>query len=215
MIDNDCFWLVFIGSINVIKFPESKEEEGNVEINRRIFLGAMLYVVSASVLPSELKKVLKLNVFKSDAAFFNADQMTLVYDLANIMIPTTNTPGASDSHTAQVLDELMVSWASSSTQRQFTNFLAQFQSKAKGANNSNYFSLTKKEREAFVEYVDGNAFEKDRNEFSTAYKRIKALIFHIHYSSEEANPNFFLVPGGYKGNLTESELSAIHKRKYL
>ena len=186
-----------------------------MEINRRIFLGSMLYVVSASVLPSELKKALNLTVFESDAVFFDAEQFTLVYDIVDIMIPRTDTPGAVDSHTAQVVDDLMVSWASSSTQRQFTNFLAQFQSKAKGANNSNYFSLTKKEREAFVEYVDGNAFEKDRNEFSTAYKRIKALIFHIHYSSEEANPNFFLVPGGYKGNLTESELSAIHKRKYL
>lgn len=172
-------------------------------------------MISASAFTSEVKKVLKLNVFKSDAAFFNAEQMTLVYDLANIMIPRTETPGASDSHTAQVLDELMTSWASLSTQRQFTNFLGQFLSRAKRETNSDYFSLTKEEREAFVEHIDENAFEKDRNEFSTAYKRIKALIFHIHYSSEEANPNFFLVPGGYKGNLTEPELSAIHKRKYL
>lgn len=41
-----------------------------MEINRRIFLGSMLYVVSAAVLPSELKKALHLTVFESDAVFF-------------------------------------------------------------------------------------------------------------------------------------------------
>ena len=109
------FWLVLMGIIIVIKFPESKQEESKVKINRRIFLGSMLYVISASVLPSEIKKALNLTVFKSDAVFFDAEQFTLAYDIADIMIPRSDTPGTADSHTASVLDELMVSWAAPST----------------------------------------------------------------------------------------------------
>ena len=215
MIDNDCFWLVFIGSINVIKFPESKEEEGNVEINRRIFLGSMLYVVSASVLPSELKKALHLTVFESDAVFFDAEQFTLVYDIVDIMIPRTDTPGAVDSHTAQVLDELMISWAAPSTQQQFTLFLSEFLQRARTAFNANYLSLSKENRQTFVEQIDEVVFDTGKGDFSIAYKRFKALIFHIHYSSEIANPNFFLVPGGYRGSLSQDELNVIYERKYL
>ena len=186
-----------------------------MEINRRIFLGSMLYVVSASVLPSQLRKALQLTVFESDAVFFNAEQFTLVFDIADIMIPSTDTPGCVDSHAAQVLDELMISWAAPSTQQQFTLFLSKFLQQAKSAFNANYLSLSKEKRQAFIEQIDETAFETDKSDFSVAYKRLKALIFHVHYSSEIANPNFFLVPGGYRGSLTQEELNVIYERKYL
>ena len=186
-----------------------------MEINRRVFLGSMLYVVSASVLPSELKKALNLTVFESDAVFFDAEQFTLVYDIVDIMIPHTDTPGAVDSHTAQVLDELMISWAAPSTQQQFTLFLSDFLQRAKTALNADYLSLNRENRQAFVERIDELAFDTEKSDFSVAYKRFKALIFHIHYSSEIANPNFFLVPGGYRGSLSQNELNAIYERKYL
>lgn len=175
----------------------------------------MLYVVSASVLPSELKKTLKLTVFESDAVFFDAEQFTLVYDIADIMIPRSDTPGATDSHTAQVLDKLMISWAAPSTQQQFTLFLSEFLQRAKNAFKANYLSLSKERRQSFVEQIDETAFETDESDFSVAYKRFKTLVFHIHYSSEIANPNFFLVPGGYRGSLSKKELNAIYERKYL
>ncbi|WP_032096190.1 MULTISPECIES: gluconate 2-dehydrogenase subunit 3 family protein [unclassified Alteromonas] len=186
-----------------------------MEINRRIFLGSMLYVVSASVLPSELKKSLNLTVFKSDAAFFEADQFTLLYDIADIMIPRTDTPGSMDTHAIQVLDELMISWAAPSTQQQFNQFLSEFLVRAKSTFNTSYFLLGREKRQSFLELIDERAFDKDKSDFAIAYKRLKALIFHIHYSSETANPNFFLVPGGYRGSLTQDELNVIYERKYL
>lgn len=175
----------------------------------------MLYVVSTAVLPSELKNALKLTVFNSDALFFSAEQLTLVYDIADIMIPTTDTPGASDSHTAQVLDALMVSWASSNTQQQLTAFLSELRDRARSSNNKDFLLMPREERQAFLVEIDSHAFEKTTSPFLVAYKRLKALIFHIHYSSKEANPDFFLVPGGYRGTLSLEELHAIHKRKYL
>lgn len=172
-------------------------------------------MVTTSVLPSELKNSLKLNVFKSDASFFNAEQMTLVHDIADIMIPATSTPGASDSRSAQVLDELMVSWATEATRRQITSFLAQLNEKARSISGQEYLLMPKESRLAFLSEIDRNAFEKTTSSFLVAYKRFKELIFHIHYTSKEANTNFILVPGGYKGNLSWDELQAIHKRQYL
>ncbi|GFD79460.1 hypothetical protein KUL152_30250 [Tenacibaculum sp. KUL152] len=175
----------------------------------------MLYVVSTAVLPTELKNTLKLTIFKSDASFFNAEQMTLVHDIADIIIPTTSTPGASDSHSAQVLDELMVSWASKSTQQQITSFLAQLNEKAHSISGQEYLLMPRENRLAFLTEIDRDAFKKTTSPFLVAYKRFKELIFHIHYTSKEANTNFILVPGGYKGNLNWDELQAIHKRQYL
>ncbi len=175
----------------------------------------MFYMVSASVIPSGLKSALKLKVFKADAKFFNATQITLLNDIADIMIPATDSAGASDSHTAQVLDELMVSWATLDTQTQFSQFLSEFQSRAYTVYKKSYLNLSKAIRGDFLLELDNKAFENSETEFFTAYKRIKELIFHIHYSSPEANPHFFLIPGGYKGALNRDELAEINKRKYL
>ncbi|MFZ8144511.1 gluconate 2-dehydrogenase subunit 3 family protein [Alteromonas macleodii] len=186
-----------------------------MKINRRVFLGSMLYVVSTAVIPFELKSSLKLTVFKSDASFFNAEQMTLAHDIADIMIPKTHTPGASDSHAAQILDELMVSWASLNTQQQMLSFLSEFQDRARDLHNKDYLLMTRERRLAYLVEIDQNAFEDTTSPFLIAYKRFKELIFHLHYTSKEANPEFILVPGGYKGDLTEDELQAINKRQYL
>lgn len=186
-----------------------------MKITRRVFLSSMLYMVSTTALPFELKTPFKLITFKSNATFFNAEEMTLLYDIADIMIPSTDTPGASDSHSAQVLDELMVTWASPNTQQQFKTFLSQFKAKARNTSGKEYVLMSREDRLALLIDIDESAFDASASDFLVIYKRLKALIFHIHYSSEIANPNFFLVPGGYRGSLTQDELNVIYERKYL
>ena len=95
------------------------------------------------------------------------------------------------------------------------SFLSEFKDRARDLNGKDYLLMTRERRLAYLVEIDQKAFEDTTSSFLIAYKRFKELIFHLHYTSKEANPEFILVPGGYKGDVTEDELQAIYKRQYL
>ncbi|MFC1520438.1 gluconate 2-dehydrogenase subunit 3 family protein [Pseudomonadota bacterium] len=184
-------------------------------ITRRVFIGASLYVVAVPLFASALNKQLSLIRIEQDGRYFKAEQLTILTDVAEIMIPKTTTPGATDADVIPVLDSLMLTWAGTRTKEQFNYLINQIKIIANEAFANNYLLLPLENRIAIIDKLDTQAFSEQSTTFAKSYRKLKKTIFHIFYSSKEANPDFSLIPGGYKGDLTKSEFTKIQARGYL
>lgn len=187
----------------------------NKKITRRVFIGATAYVVSAPLLASIYNKKTEINKVVDNGQYFNSQELTVLTDVAEIMIPKTDTPGATDANVSSVLDGLMITWASESTQKQFSSSITQIESLAKATYQNEYKQLPLAQRQQLITELDKAAFANKKSEMSINYRRLKEMIFHVYYTSEQANPDFVLIPGGYRGDLTKAELQAIQARGYL
>ena len=151
----------------------------------------------------------------TNGQFFSAHELTLLTDIAELMIPRTETPGATDASVAAVLDGMMLSWAGQDTRKQFKRALKTLAKSAQQIHKKPYTSLRPKQRFELLSNIDKTAFSKTPNEASKDYRKLKELVFLIYYSSEEAGENYVPLPGEYYGNLTfEAYEDLMHERAY-
>lgn len=181
------------------------------KITRRVFLGTTAFIVSAPLLaklPASESKV-GLQKILEPGQFFDAEQLTVLVDIADIMIPSTDTPGASDAHVVPVLDALMLTWAGSETKKRYPALIEQVNQLAIDTYGTAYAASSFDERVALITQLDKRAFANKSSELSTNYRKLKEMIFHVYYTSEEANPDYLLIPGSYKGCVSEAEYKAL------
>lgn len=153
-----------------------------------------------------------------DAAFgfFSPTQAAVLSDVADIMIPKTETVGARDTRTIQYLDQLMQTWAADATKLEVTDFVEQLDSHAQATHQNSYLDLSADLRRDLLQDLDTDSFS-DRSDANSvkSYRRVKWLIFHIHYTSEATNPDFILIPGQYLGDVSEAEyLALVEENRY-
>ena len=142
--------------------------------------------------------------------FFSENQANVLSDVADIMIPQTETAGAAQTGTVLYLDELMQTWAADNTKFEFQNFVESLDAYALKRHQNTYLSLPAEVRLKLLREIDAASFsEAPEIEPVKAFRRVKWLIFHIHYTSEAANPDFVLIPGQYRGSVSEAEYSAL------
>ncbi|MGJ8561360.1 MAG: gluconate 2-dehydrogenase subunit 3 family protein [Litorimonas sp.] len=174
-------------------------------INRRIFIGGSIATIGVLSISGCQNAETNILLVDQDGQFFTADELTILSDVAEIMIPRTGTPGAIDAEVPAAVDGMMMSWASPSTQDQFRSILEHFNELAQQSYKSDYVKLRPDDRSALVENLDSRSFSKSPTEAAGQYKRLKDIIFLIYYSSEKGIRNFVPVPGFYSGNLTLEE----------
>lgn len=142
--------------------------------------------------------------------FFDTESAQILLDVANILIPQTDTAGAADTGTVLYLDQLMMHWAGAATQSEIGGVADALDQYALQGHQSRYLDLPDPARLALLSEIDRTSFSpSEAIELAAAYRRLKSLIFHIHYTSEAANPDFILIPGQYLGNVSEAEYSAL------
>ncbi|MCF2947044.1 gluconate 2-dehydrogenase subunit 3 family protein [Paraglaciecola aquimarina] len=182
----------------------------DLKISRRVFIGAAMYLVSAPIFASSLIKSNKLLKIETSGQFYSALELTVLTDVAEIMIPKTTTPGATDAHVVNILDGLMLTWAGAKTKLQFKTTIEQIQTLANDTHGTSYADLPLNLRQQLIEELDLAAFNNKQTTLSANYRRLKEMIFHIYYTSEQANPDFKLIPGSYHGNLSKQDLNKIN-----
>ena len=187
----------------------------DLKISRRVFIGTTAYLVSAPILAKVCNHLNNIENVIEDGQFFTAQELTILTDVAEIMIPATETVGATDAQVIPILDGLMITWAGSQTKAQYRSAIKQIQHLAQDTYGSEYKSLAENLRKRLIEQLDIRAFSNTESAMSVNYRRLKEMIFHIYYTSEPANPDFVLIPGGYRGCLTKDELLEIQQKGYL
>ena len=183
-----------------------------VNISRRLFIGASVYFVTSPVWASIFNTTNSLSVYSQSGRFFTARELTILTDVAEIMIPRTELPGATDVNVIGVLDELMLSWAGKETKQRYKFIVKQIDLISQSSFRVKYQSASKSDRESLIIELDKQAFAERATELSRSYRKLKEMIFHIFYTSEEANPNFMLVPGTYRGDIIKEEVDAYNEK---
>ena len=182
---------------------------------RRFLLQGSLVTIAALQLSGCHQAGSEIFEITSDGQFFSADELTRLTDIAELMIPRTDTPGATDAKVAAVLDGMMLSWASEETREHFQSALKTFETKALAVYKKTYTSLLAEQRLELLINMDEAAFSKNPDEDLRHYKKLKELVFLIYYSSEEAGGHYVPLPGEYYGNLTAEAYEAlVSERSY-
>jgi len=183
-----------------------------VEVTRRIVLNAGLLAAAGIALSGcERNEELPLEVSASGSfSYFSPAQAAVLSDVANIMIPRTETVGAADTGTILYLDRLMQSWASEATRLEISAFVESLDAHARATHRTEFLKLSDQVRRDLLQDIDTASFSGTTDVPPVkSYKRVKWLIFHIHYTSEAANPDFILIPGQYRGDVSEAEYLAL------
>lgn len=181
-------------------------------VTRRIFLSTSTLALAGIALTGcDNRDAVVLDLTDvTDFSTFDRPTATTLLDVADLMIPRTETPGAGDTATIQYLDQLMDRWASRASQAEILDFPAQLDRHAHQRAGRAYRSLTREARFELLTDMDNVSFaDGTKPDFARAYRKLKRLIFHIHYTSEAANPDYLAVPGQYRGNVSEAEYQAL------
>lgn len=172
--------------------------EGRTAIDRRALLrGAMLLVgASAAGIPGEL-----LAQTASAKRFFAPANFAVLDEVAEIMIPRTDTPGARDAGVPVAFDAMMTNWASAERRRQFTALLEEIDKAGAAAGGRGLLSLAPAARIEAVRRFDADKLAAN----DTVYRRFKELVLTLYYLSEPGATQelrYELVPGKWDGFTT-------------
>lgn len=172
-------------------------------IHRRGALASIAALIGATALPLEALAAPKKKAKGKPAAkkFFSPSQMVLVTALADTFIPATDTPGAVATKAPQLLDSLMVNWASPATKTQILGALPGIEKLALDADKKPFAALTPARRKELLIPYDKAALKvvprKDKltglavmmagpSVADAGYGKLKDLIVTLYYTSEIA-----------------------------
>lgn len=140
--------------------------------------------------------------------FLTAAQAAVVAEVAEIMIPRTDTPGATDVGIAPFIDKMMKDTYSKDEQQRFVAGLADFEARAKREHGRAFLELEPAQRAALVKQVHDPAVEADRQSTVPLEKRRRPFILTMkeltllgYFTSEPGATQVLQyrpVPGAYQ-----------------
>lgn len=185
----------------------------NAKFTRRVFIkGAALSVTALALKVHSMPGSNVLEVLQN-GQYFDKQTLTLLSDIAEIMIPRTHTPGAIDAQVPAVIDGLMNTWASDTTKRWFEKVFDYINKQARAMHHTQYLKLTIEQRSEIIEQLDEQAFSKQAADISEAYRHLKYLVFRVYYTSQEADQPHVPIPGSYSGKLTLAQYDSMIKER--
>ena len=177
-------------------------------------VGALLGgVVSAPTVAGVLSGCRRQGGSDWTPSVLSAAQNEMIDTMAEIMIPATDTPGASAANVNRFVDAIVgESWLEEDRKR-FMGGLEETQARAKRQHGAPFGELSAEEQTAFVaeldeEHFGADAEEPDREE-PPFYRSLKELVIVGYYTSEvgatqELQTN--IVPGYYDGDVPYEEI---------
>jgi hypothetical protein len=138
--------------------------------------------------------------------FLTVDQGKIVTQIADILIPTTDTPGAVDALVPQFIDLVAKTLLSPDDQKQLTAGFAGFDEKCKKEKGKSFLKCSDEEQLAFLQSEDKAFVEGDGPSF---FGTMKESIYRGYFSSEVGATEvlkFDPVPGNYDGCVPLSEI---------
>lgn len=139
---------------------------------------------------------------RSKKTLLNTDQLALVRELGEIIIPTTETPGAIAAGVHDFINHFVVYCASPEEQQGLVAGLARIEEVAKSRFNKPFLSANKIQQIELLTNMEQakEGFTADDRAF---FKQLKALVTFGYYTSEIGATQelaYLAIPGGYKGN---------------
>ena len=175
-------------------------------VDRRTLIAEMLVLIGAAAVPSTAVAAIARGSVQpgAKAAFLDPGEMALLSEMAEAMIPRTETPGASDAGVPEFIDGLMIEWAGEGARAQLRRAISDDRSLAGAVGESPGARL-----QAMVE-LDRRSFAAPAGDLSAeAYRWLKRIVFLAYRTSEAAFTAYVPNPGSYRGNLSRAEYDAL------
>ena len=175
-------------------------------VDRRTLIAEMLALVGAAAVPSSAVAAIAAAPVQAGAGprFLDAADMALLREMAEAMIPRTDTPGAKDAGVPEFIDQLMIDWAGEGARAQLRLALNAYRLLADAAGRSPAARL-----DAMVE-LDRRSFAAPAGDAGAeAYRWLKRIVFLAYRTSEVAFTRYVPNPGSYRGNLGQAEYEAL------
>lgn len=144
--------------------------------------------------------------------FLSSDQGVLVTQVAEIIIPKTDTPGAKDVGVPGFIDLILKDCYAKADQDDFLNGLKAFDDEAKKEHGDSFADLDAEQQMAFVKKVHDAAIAAHQNTtpapkrpFILTMKELTMLGFFTSEAGASQVLQYNPVPGSYKGCVPLSE----------
>ena len=169
------------------------------------FLGAAL---ALSFVPRDVDAAIKfgedLHLRLGDVPFrtLNRDQRLLVATIADMIIPETDTPGATSVKVPEFIDLILTDWMSDDERAAFLAGLTDIDSRSATVGAPHFVDLPAPKKVELVTALDGA--RGDKAGAGLAFARIKALTVYGYFTSKRVEQEILKVQmffNGYQGNV--------------
>jgi hypothetical protein len=184
-------------------------------IDRREALKKTAWIMGAAVSASTVAAFLQSCKSAPDLnykpVFFTEDQARIVSELAEVIIPKTDTPGAKDVGVPNFIDLMLKECYKEEDQKSFLEGLAKFDADAKAAYGDSFIYLKPEQKLEFVKKANEAAIaevKKDpaaKRPFILTAKEMTMLGFFSSEPGATQVLQYVAVPGSYKGCIPLSE----------
>lgn len=166
-----------------------------------LLLGVSLSSSSLSALAASFSSPRDLH--RRRKTLLNPQQLALVRDLGELIIPTTDTPGAIAAGVHDFINYQLVYCFSKEDQTRHITNLDRIDSLAQQEFGKHFIAATKEQQIDFLTRMEKPVapFSNDDRHY---FKQLKALVVFGYYTSEigaTQELKFLPIPGGYKGNV--------------
>ena len=141
---------------------------------------------------------------------FTTDQSDLLAELAERIIPTTDTPGAKDALVHRYIDEAVKSNYSEEEKTSFMEGLQRIESMSDEKYGKSFVKISDEEKDTILQEL---ADESKTAEGSHIFTTLKNLIVTGYFTSEVGAKQALIfdpVPGPYKGCIDFSEVKGVY-----
>lgn len=187
--------------------PEGMDQSRRDAIKQlALMCGLALSASSLSALAAVVTPPTDMN--RSTKTLLDKNQLALVRELGEIIIPTTDTPGAIAAGVHDFINHYLVYCASKEEQQSLLTALKRIDDSAQAKAQKPFLLLGKEQQTDLLNNMEQakNGFgQTDRNGF----KQLKALVLFGYYTSEIGATQelaYLAIPGGYKGNFKFKEI---------
>lgn len=132
----------------------------------------------------------------------NPDQQRLVRDVAESIIPETDTPGATSVKVAEFIDLILTEWAEDGERSAFLAGLADLDARAVAAGAPKFVALPAAQKQQLLTALDGA--RADKAGAGLAFGRLKALTVYGYFTSKTVQEKILktrMFFDGYHGNV--------------
>ena len=162
---------------------------------RREILQGLIVSIGGSSLLSACDGFAKIApTVDGDLRFYSSEEIELVSKISDLIIPRTDTPGASDVNVSGFLDGLMAEWANTETQENHHRDIKRIG----GQLGDSFRELDEQNAKNKLANLDTRAYAADRPDEYSAYRSLKGLITQAYFASEEGRlleQKWVAVPG--------------------
>ena len=167
----------------------------------------MGYAVSASTIAAVMQGCETSGDPDWMPTYLNNDQSNLVAEIAEIILPKSDTPGAKDALVHRFIDSLFGGFMDDKKQALITEGLVAVDASSQSANNKKFVDATPEQQTAIIQKL---ANEATKDSF---FAKIKELTLTGYFTSEVVGKNvlnYLPIPGEYKACIDIEEVGNVN-----